>query len=104
MIIAALSFIPCNLGPSICVYDSNNFSYFESPMIFINELLVNQFLLYMTIGAMIIIGIFLFNGIKITKMYDALTKSLINITKTMLVWIFGIVITLYESGNSDYKL
>jgi hypothetical protein len=44
------------------------------------------------------------NGLRITKMFDALTRSLLNITKTSVVWVVGIIITLAANGNEDYKL
>ena len=44
------------------------------------------------------------NGVRITKMIDALTRSLLNITKTSLVWIVGIVVTFSVGDNTDYQL
>ncbi len=52
-------------------------------------------LLMFTVFGVCLIGLFILNGIKITKMFDALTKSIINISKTTLVWIIGIILTLF---------
>jgi len=48
----------------------------------------------MIILGIISIGVFNLNGLKITKMFDALTRSLLNVTKTAVIWIIGIIITL----------
>jgi hypothetical protein len=37
-------------------------------------------------------------------MFDALTRALLNITKTSLIWIVGIFITLSAGGNKDYQI
>lgn len=44
------------------------------------------------------------NGVRITKLIDALTRSLLNITKTGVIWIVGIVITVSVGDNPDYQL
>lgn len=50
------------------------------------------------------IGVYNFNGLKITKMFDALTRSLLNITKTAAIWVVGIAITLIANGDPDFKI
>ncbi len=57
----------------------------------------------LTLAGVLLIGLFILNGIKITNMFDALTKSIINITKTTVVWAIGIVVTLI-AGGSDADL
>lgn len=37
-------------------------------------------------------------------MFDALTRSLLNITKTAAIWVVGIVITLIANGDPDFKI
>ena len=44
------------------------------------------------------------NGVRITKLIDALTRSLLNITKTGIIWVVGIVITVIVGDNPDYQL
>lgn len=50
------------------------------------------------------LAIYNLNGLKITKMFDALTRSLLNITKTSVIWLFGVIITLCANGNPDFKI
>jgi hypothetical protein len=58
----------------------------------------------MVILGLICLAVYNFNGLKITKMFDALTRSLLNITKTSVIWVVGIVITIAADGNTDYKI
>lgn len=53
--------------------------------------------------AVILVGIFILNGVKITKMFDALTKSIVNITKTALVWIIGIIVTIVGYNDPQFR-
>lgn len=77
----------------------NNIGYFENPLVYLNEITSNPVLGLLTLTGTFLIGFFILNGIKITKMFDALTKSIINITKTTVVWVIGITVTLI--GGSD---
>ncbi len=43
------------------------------------------------------------NGVRITKLFDALTRSLLNITKTSVIWLVGILITVI-ANSPDYQL
>ena len=43
------------------------------------------------------------NGVRITKLFDALTRSLLNITRTSFIWIFGIIVTL-AADSPQYQL
>lgn len=45
------------------------------------------------------LGVFNLSGVKITKLFDALTRSLLGITKTSIVWIIGIIITVIGKNN-----
>lgn len=95
-----LSFIPCSLGERVCIYDMNNKGYFENPIVYLNEITSNPVLGLLTLSGTFLIGLFILNGIKITKMFDALTKSIINITKTTVVWAIGIVVTFIVGSDS----
>ncbi len=50
------------------------------------------------------ISAFNLNGVRITKLFDALTRSLLNITKTGVIWAVGIIITVSVGDNPDYQL
>lgn len=46
------------------------------PLVYLKELGDNWMLLMFTVFGVFLIGLFILNGIKITKMFDALTKSM----------------------------
>lgn len=94
------SFIPCTLSERVCIYDISNQGYFENPMVYLNEITSNHVLGLLTLLGIFLDGLFVLNGIKITKMFDALTKSIINITKTTVVWAIGITVTLILGKDS----
>lgn len=58
----------------------------------------------MVIAGLSLLAVYNLNGLRITKMFDALTRSLLNITKTSAVWVVGIIITIIANGNEDYKI
>jgi hypothetical protein len=50
----------------------------------------------MVIIGIISIAVYNFTGAYITKLYDPLVRALLNITKTSIIWIIGIVITILD--------
>jgi hypothetical protein len=61
------------------------------------------------IAVLIVVGIttisaYNLNGVRITKLFDALTRSLLNITKTSVIWLVGIIVTFAVGDNPDYQL
>lgn len=58
----------------------------------------------MVVIGIITISVFNLNGVRITKLFDAMTRSLLNVTKTSAVWIIGIIITVIADGNPNYQL
>jgi hypothetical protein len=99
-----LSYVPCELGERICVFDGIGRSYYEVPLVYLDELSQNWMLLVLTLLGIFLIGLFILNGIKITKMFDALTKSIINISKTTVVWVIGILLTVFGPDDPSFRL
>jgi len=65
----------------------------------------NSFILaVLVVVGMITITAYKLNGVRITKLIDALTRALLNIIKTGIVWAVGIVITFSVGDNPDYQL
>jgi hypothetical protein len=46
------------------------------------------------------VGSFNINGLAITKYINALARSLLNMTKTVVIWVIGIIVTIYV-GDTD---
>lgn len=73
-------------------------------MVFFKELFDHIALLIMVVSGLSLLAVYNLNGLRITKMFDALTRSLLNITKTSAVWIVGIVITIIAKDDADFKI
>lgn len=71
---------------------------------FFKELFDHIELLIMVVLGLSLLAVYNLNGLRITKMFDALTRSLLNITKTSAVWVVGILITIIANGNADFKI
>lgn len=51
-----------------------------------------------------VIAFFNVTGLMITKHINALARAILNMSKTALVWIIGIIVTVTAGkSNSDYK-
>lgn len=102
-----ITFIPCNFGSSACVVSQSSFPYLERPEQYFIEAGQNGSLI-----AFIIIGIFsiaLFNlcGVSVTKYINALARSLADVTRTVLIWLIGIIVTVTAGRyypNYDWEL
>ena len=58
----------------------------------------------LVVVGIITISAYNLNGVRITKLIDALTRSLLNITKTGIIWVVGIIVTISVGDNPDYQL
>lgn len=98
------SLTPCGLGEKLCSYDSFGNPYFERIDQFFVEVGTNWILLLLVAIGIATISAYNLNGVRITKLFDALTRSLLNITKTSVIWLVGIIITFSVGDNPDYQL
>ena len=99
-----LSITPCSFEQKLCVNDSYGHPYFERIDEFFREVFTNYILAILVVVGIITISAYNLNGVRITKLIDALTRSLLNITKTGVIWIVGIIITISVGDNPDYQL
>lgn len=75
----------------------------ELPLVYLREVFSSGLLIFLVISGILTIAVYNFGGVSITKMFDALTRSLLNVTKTAAIWLVGIVITLLATSD-EYKL
>lgn len=99
-----LSIVPCNFSQKLCVYDKYGNPYLERIDEFFREVFTNWALALLVVVGIMTISAYNLNGVRITKLIDALTRSLLNITKTGIIWVVGIVITFIVGDNPDYQL
>lgn len=71
----------------------------ELPLVYLREVFESPLLILLVLSGILGIAFFNFGGASVTKIYDALTRSLLNVTKTSIIWIIGIIITV--SVTSD---
>lgn len=45
-----------------------------------------------------------FYGLVVTKLYDSLMKSLVNMSTILILWVLGIIVTLSVDKSSIYQL
>jgi hypothetical protein len=60
--------------------------------------------LSLTLASIVLVGLFILNGIKLTKIFDAVTKSMVNISYTAVMWVVGLIITILGPRNEEFSL
>jgi hypothetical protein len=100
----SLSITPCSLKEKLCVYDFYGNMYFERIDQFFIEIGTEWVLAMLVVIGILTISAYNLNGVRITKLFDALTRSLLNITKTAIIWIIGMIVTFSVGDNPDYQL
>jgi hypothetical protein len=60
-------------------------------------------MIFLVIIGIISIAVFNFTGAFITKLYDPLTRALLNVTKTTVIWIIGIIVAI-AATTKQYQL
>lgn len=99
-----LSITPCSFDAKLCVFDTHGNAYFERVDVFFSEVFTDYILIILVVFGVVTVSAYNLNGVRITKMIDALTRSLLNITKTSIIWVVGIIVTFAVGDNSDYQL
>lgn len=98
------SFIPCNFGVDACVFNSAGMPFIESPLAYFSEIGNNGLLLFFCILGVFSIATFNVTGVTVTKYINALARSICDVTRTVIVWIVGIIITVSAGFNKpNYK-
>ena len=103
LVILVLSIIPCN-GGQFCVYNSDGVGHMESVSAYLSEVFSSFFLFFLVISSAIAIPLYNFYGVTVTKVYDSLTRSLLNVCRTALLWLVGIIISLFAAEGSYYQI
>ena len=99
VVLTILSFVPCSFGVKGCVFDQDDNPFMELPLVYLREVFSSGLLIFLVISGIITIAVYNFGGVSITKMFDALTRSLLNVTKTAAIWIVGIIITVFATTD-----
>ncbi|KAL4456533.1 hypothetical protein ABPG74_000640 [Tetrahymena malaccensis] len=91
-----LSFIPCS--GRFCVYQNSSSTQgtIESISVFFNQLQLNSYLLISQLIVLITIGFYAYSAVSVTKNLSAMVRSLIDVSRCLVVWIVGIVISIFS--------
>jgi hypothetical protein len=99
ILLAIMTFVPCGFGIEACVFNQAGMPFLERPETYFTEIATNGLLLFFVILGIFSIATFNVTGVTVTKYINALARSIGDVTRTILVWIVGIIITL--SAGAD---
>ena len=100
IIVPVLSYVPCNFGKEACVFSEDGHAYMEGWSAFKKGVAENLFLKDLIIFSIICVALYNVAGVSITKYINALARVIAANTKTVLVWIIGIIVTLTLGQDS----
>ena len=99
-----LTFIPCTFGASACVFNHEAFPFFERPEVYFSEAFSSGSLLFFCILGVFSIATFNITGVTVTKYINALARSIGDVTRTILVWGVGLLISVTAGAtHPNYK-
>jgi hypothetical protein len=93
-LLAIFTFIPCSLGVEACVFNYEGMPFLERPEVYFSQIFDNGALFFFVILGVFSILTFNVSGVTVTKYINALTRSICDVTRTILVWGIGIIVTL----------
>lgn len=104
ILVLIMSFVPCSFGSDACVFNSAGMPFVERPEAYFSAMGYNGLLLFFCILGVFSIATFNVTGVTVTKYINALARSICDVTRTVLVWIVGILVTVSAGANKpNYK-
>ena len=94
VLLPILTFIPCGFGVEACVFSYRGMPFLERPERYFAEIGANGALLFFVILGIFSIATFNICGVTVTKYINALARSIGDVTRTVLVWAIGILVTV----------
>lgn len=99
----SFTFIPCSFGEDLCVYDSNGDQFLERFDQFFIQVGNSWVLIILVVFGIMALFVSNASGTAIIKYFDALSRSLANMSKTVGVWIIGLIVT-FSVEDPAYQL
>lgn len=94
ILLPILTFVPCTFGVEACVFNIEGMPFLERPERYFAEIGANGALLFFVILGIFSIATFNICGVTVTKYINALARSIGDVTRTVLVWAIGIIVTV----------
>lgn len=100
----AFQYVPCPWSENNCV-NINGELYLENISQYWQDIQSNLFLLLLNIGLIISILISVPIAVTVSKNISPVSRSLADVCRTVIIWIFGIILTLtYGVDHSEYQI
>jgi drug/metabolite transporter (DMT)-like permease len=104
VLLSFIQFIPCPFSPAGCAFTADSYPRIEYLPTFFAELGSNGLLLGSTIAGMFTIAGFNFAGISATKYINAVSRSIGDVSRTVVVWIVGLIVAAtIGKSHPNYK-
>lgn len=101
IVITILNFVHCSFGADACAYNASGTPLMESTSAYFASVGASGFLLAFVVLGVFSIMIFNVSGVTVTKYISALTRSICDVTRTLLIWVVGIVVTVTAGRTKD---
>lgn len=99
IMLSIIQFIPCPFSSESCAFTTLSFARIEYIPTYFEELGSNPLLLSFTLLGLFTIAGFNFFGITSTKYINAVARSIGDVSRTVVVWIVGLIVSLSIGGN-----
>jgi hypothetical protein len=104
VLLPIITFIPCAFGVDACVFSPEGFPFLERPFAYFSEAVSSGGLLFFCILGIFSIATFNIAGVTVTKYINALARSIGDVTRTILVWGIGLIVTVTAGSTyPNYK-
>ena len=104
ILLLIMSFVPCSFGVDACVINSAGMPFIENPSNYFRQAGENGLLLFFCVLGVFSIATFNVTGVTVTKYINSLARSICDVTRTVIVWIVGILVTVTAGVNKpNYK-
>lgn len=101
-----LSVTTCHLKGGVCVEwpksGGGNSSHYENPGMFFSQFAHNGVLAFLVILGVGTIAVFNICGVNVTKHISSLARSVIDVSRTLLVWIVALIVSFTQSVGSPF--
>jgi len=96
-----LSTMTCTLSGGVCVVYEGK-STFESPALYFHQIANSAGLAVLVIAGIFTIAVFNVAGVNVTKHISSLARSIIDVTRTVLVWLIALIVT-FSTSNPHFQ-
>ena len=94
IVIGILNYVPCSFGIDACAYGIDGKPFVEQTRTYFTSIGSTNLLLSFGILGVLSITVFNVCSVCVTKYINALTRSICGVTRTILIWFIGIIVTI----------